>query len=91
MQEELYMQKLREAYEQLKNRPRSELIGIRRVLNYWMWPSELGESPVENWDELPHYRRPDMPEETVTKVTYLKPIADALLVLGVSHRDTVRE
>ncbi len=85
--EDLYDQKLKEAYDQLKDRPRAELISIRRTLENWQWPEEMGEVPVKNWVKLPDYRRTYMPEDTITKMTFLKPIADALLVLGVKHSD----
>ena len=84
---DFYDQKLKEAYERLKQRPRAELIRIRRTLETWQWPEEMGEVPVKNWDELLDYRRTYMPEDTITKMTFLKPIADALLVLGVKHSD----
>ena len=80
-------QKLQEAYDQLKQRPKAELIRIRKTLEQWLWPEEMGEAPVKNWDELPDYRRTCMPEDIVTKMMFLKPIADALLLLGVKHSD----
>lgn len=85
--EKFYTQKLKEAYDQLKHRPRAELIRIRRTLENWQWPEEMGEAPVKNWGELLDYRRTYMPKDTITKMTFLKPIADALLVLGVRHSD----
>lgn len=91
MPEELYTQKLKDAYDALKQRTRGELIGIRREINLWKWPAALGEAPVEEWGALPDYRRPWMPENTVTKYDYLKPYADAILALGVSHWDTLEQ
>lgn len=87
MSEDFYDQKLREAYDHLKDCPRAVLISIRRALENWQWPEEMGEVPVKNWSELLDYRRTYMPEDTITKMTFLKPIADALLVLGVKHSD----
>lgn len=89
LDDEIYNQKLKDAYERLKDFPRTKLISIRRAFNQWEWPAALGNPPIDNWDALPPYRRPDMPEDTITKVDYIKPYADACLVLGVSHWDTV--
>ncbi len=89
--EEYYVQKLKEAYDELKPRSKVELIGILKTFNYWGWPAALGEPPAENWHGLPNYRKPWMPEDTVTKETYIKPYADAIYALGVSHWDTIEK
>ncbi len=85
-----YIFRLKAAYEELRSRTQKELILIQRVFNNWGWPAALGKPPVDNWEELPHYRRPDMPEDTVTRADYIKPYMDACLVLGVRYGDTLR-
>ncbi|MBE6943835.1 MAG: hypothetical protein E7453_06195 [Ruminococcaceae bacterium] len=86
--EEYFLQKAREAYDYLKGSPKAKLIRIYKSFKWWDWPIEYGPCPVENWEELPLYRRPDMPEDAVTKATYLDPIAAAIRLLDVMPSDT---
>lgn len=85
-----YDEQIKSAYEKVSQYPRSTLVCILRAFNNWDWPEVLGDPPVKNWDELPEYRRPWMPEGTLVKKDFIKPYMDALLVLGIGPRDTNR-
>ena len=76
--EDVYISKLKTAYETLMHYSRAELLEIRRSLERWDWPTELGDPPVENWDNLLDYRRTYMPENTVISTTNLRSLLPLL-------------
>lgn len=84
---EEFPQKIKMAYNALNGYSRDELIEMRRQLNNWKWPDKLGPPPVENWDDIPHYRWAGVSEGTATKADYIKPYVEAMNLLGVRHCD----
>lgn len=86
---EEYLTRVIASIKILKLFPRNELIEIRRSVNNWVWPDVLGPAPVEDWDSIPNYRWKGVSEDAAIKADFLKPVADALLILGVKHSDTL--
>lgn len=76
-----YCERLKCAYKHLSQFSKPVLLDILKSFNAWTWPEILGDPPVDNWDVLPSYRRPWMPEKTVTKKYFIKPYADVIQVL----------
>lgn len=66
----------------LGKQSREELERLRNTLNNWGWNWLLGDPP-RGWEELPNYRKPWMPEETRTRVEYIRPYMAILDTLGV--------
>lgn len=76
-----------QAFKILQGYSKSQLFAIRRTMNNWGWHPLLGVPP-EKWEELPNYKKPWMPDSTVTKSDYIRPYVAMLSVLGVTHHIT---
>lgn len=73
-----------EALEILKRYPKQQLISIRKALNNWGWHPLLGPKP-EGWEKMPRYRKPWMPEDTITRKDYIAKYMILLDLLGITH------
>lgn len=82
-----YDERLKAAYRMLSKWPKDTLQSILKEFDDWNWPAIFGNPPVGDWEELPNYREPWMPKDTVVKTDFIRPIADALLVLDVTYDD----
>ncbi len=78
-------QVMREALEILRSCSKEQLISIRKTMDNWEWHSLLGPEP-EGWAEMPKYRKPWMPEGTITKTDYLSTYSILLHVLGIGYK-----
>lgn len=66
--------------DELKNMPVSVLVNIYKTMNYWRWPTVLGDVP-DGWDELPNYKKPWMRSECKTKAEIIRPYAEEITKL----------
>lgn len=75
---------LRKALEIMRGYSKEVLINIRKTLNHWEWHPALGKQP-ENWEHLPNYKKPWMPDNTATRDEYIRQYMLLLELLGITH------
>ena len=57
------------------------------IFNLWDWPAEiLGPAP-KNWEKLPNYRKPWMPDDILTREDYIRPYMYILYDMGIRTSD----
>lgn len=48
------------------------------IFNEWGWPEEILGPPPTGWKSMPRYKKPWMPDGTITRADYIKPCWDLL-------------
>lgn len=74
-------------HKRLSQFSRAELVSIAKDFSKWKWPAILGDTPIQNWENAPNYRRRYMGKEIQCRSDYIDPYMAVLRVMGITNDD----